>query len=189
MVDRQMVLFDHPTVKMMKSRFHFFGKLPYFKNFYNEVKYNRDELYKFYYKHVQEEKAKIDFSSSADPTNFCEAYLREIEKMNQQGGEHYFTEEQLIGVVSGMWMAGQETTTTTLVFAVLFMMLYPEVQKKIQEEIDRVIGSDRFITMEDKPSLHYISATCQLVSSTEGPKDPDTSEDPQKSFMDTLEIH
>ena len=42
------------------------------------------------------------------------------------------------------------------------MMLYPEVQKKIQEEIDRVIGSDRFITMEDKPSLHYISATCQV---------------------------
>ena len=86
-----MVLFDHPTVKMMKSRFHFFGKLPYFKNFYNEIKYNRDELYKFYYKHVQEEKAKIDFSSSADPTNFCEAYLREIEKMNQQGEGHDFT--------------------------------------------------------------------------------------------------
>lgn len=35
------------------------------------------------------------------------------------------------------------------------MVVYPEVLKKAQEEIDRVCG-DRFPTMEDEPKLQYI---------------------------------
>lgn len=42
------------------------------------------------------------------------------------------------------------------------MMLYPEIQTKFQEELDQVIGSDRFVTMDDKPKLHYVSAVIQV---------------------------
>jgi cytochrome P450 len=38
------------------------------------------------------------------------------------------------------------------------MSVYPEVQKKAQEEIDRVIGSDRLPVNADKPNLPYIEA-------------------------------
>jgi cytochrome P450 family 33 len=38
------------------------------------------------------------------------------------------------------------------------MINYPEAQRKAQEELDRVIGSDRLITMDDKKDLPYISA-------------------------------
>ena len=38
------------------------------------------------------------------------------------------------------------------------MSLYPEVQKKAQEEIDRVIGGDRLPVNADKPNLPYIEA-------------------------------
>ena len=34
----------------------------------------------------------------------------------------------------------------------------PDVQKRAQAELDAVVGPDRLPTMEDKPSLPYISA-------------------------------
>lgn len=40
----------------------------------------------------------------------------------------------------------------------LAMTLYPSVQKKAQEELDRVIGSSRLPIAADKESLPYIHA-------------------------------
>ena len=41
----------------------------------------------------------------------------------------------------------------------LAMIAYPDVQKKCQEELDRVIGRSRMPTFRDKESLPYIRAT------------------------------
>jgi cytochrome P450 len=38
------------------------------------------------------------------------------------------------------------------------MVLYPEVQKKAQAEIDAVIGPNRLPDFQDRPSLPYINA-------------------------------
>ncbi len=38
------------------------------------------------------------------------------------------------------------------------MTLYPETQKKAQEEIDRVVGKGRLPTMDDFESLPYVTA-------------------------------
>lgn len=40
----------------------------------------------------------------------------------------------------------------------LAMTLYPEVQRKAQEEIDRVVGSDRLPAFADRKNLPYINA-------------------------------
>jgi cytochrome P450 len=53
-------------------------------------------------------------------------------------------------LILDLFMAGSETTSNTLEFAILYMMLYPEVQRKVQQEIDTVIGSDRFPTAADR---------------------------------------
>lgn len=39
------------------------------------------------------------------------------------------------------------------------MLLYPDVQRKIQEEIDRVVGQDRLPEFSDESSMPYVSAT------------------------------
>ena len=46
---------------------------------------------------------------------------------------------------------------------VLAMVLYPDVQKRAQAEIDSVIGKDRLPTFEDRASLPYIDAIKQEV--------------------------
>lgn len=43
------------------------------------------------------------------------------------------------------------------------MTLYPEVQVKAQQEIDRVIGRDRLPTFEDRDRLPYIDAIVKEV--------------------------
>ncbi|KAG2141168.1 cytochrome P450 [Suillus bovinus] len=48
-------------------------------------------------------------------------------------------------------------TASTLAVFVLAMMLYPDVQKRAQEEIDAVLGN-QLPTFEDRPSLPYVEA-------------------------------
>jgi len=43
----------------------------------------------------------------------------------------------------------------------LALMLYPEVQKRAQAELDSVVSRDRLPTSEDKPRLPYIEAICK----------------------------
>jgi cytochrome P450 len=49
-------------------------------------------------------------------------------------------------------------TTSTLMVFILSMVLYPDVQKRAQAEIDSVIGTDRLPTFEDRASLPYVDA-------------------------------
>ncbi|PIO29019.1 hypothetical protein AB205_0126070 [Aquarana catesbeiana] len=75
----------------------------------------------------------------------------EGEAAQPQGGRHqergksessqYFHNDNLIALVNDLFVAGMETTTTTMRWAILLMMKYPEIQKKVQKEIDSIIGT------------------------------------------------
>lgn len=43
------------------------------------------------------------------------------------------------------------------------MTVYPDVQKRAQQEIDTVIGHDRLPTLEDRDRLPYLRALCTEV--------------------------
>ncbi|OJI85071.1 hypothetical protein ASPTUDRAFT_54746 [Aspergillus tubingensis CBS 134.48] len=51
-----------------------------------------------------------------------------------------------------------EITISTLGGFFLAMVLYPDVQRKAQEEIDRVVGTDRLPSFSDRDNLPYIDA-------------------------------
>ena len=44
------------------------------------------------------------------------------------------------------------------------MALYPDVQKKVQAEIDAVVGTNRLPDFHDRPSLPYINAVIKESS-------------------------
>ncbi|KAI0161804.1 cytochrome P450 [Hypoxylon sp. FL1284] len=57
--------------------------------------------------------------------------------------------------------AGSFTSRATMMWFFLAMTLYPDVQKKAQEELDRVIGKDRLPNGADRENLPYIEAVVQ----------------------------
>ncbi|TBU54546.1 cytochrome P450 [Dichomitus squalens] len=57
-----------------------------------------------------------------------------------------------------VYTGGADTTVSTLSSFILFMVKHPEVQRKAQEEVDRVIGSDRLSSFADRESLPYVDA-------------------------------
>jgi cytochrome P450 len=42
------------------------------------------------------------------------------------------------------------SVSTTLTFAMVFLLNYPEVQRKMQQELDDVVGRDRLPTLDDR---------------------------------------
>ena len=47
-----------------------------------------------------------------------------------------------------LFLAGAETTSTTLTWSLINLMQYPEKQKKIHDEIDNILG-------DEVPNLEY----------------------------------
>ncbi|KLO07931.1 CyP450 monooxygenase [Schizopora paradoxa] len=79
----------------------------------------------------------------------------------QEGGVK--DEKEFVDVAATVFLAGQETSSTALMNLVLAMLKYPEIQRRAQEEIDRVIGRDRLPAFEDRENLPYIKALCSEV--------------------------
>lgn len=68
------------------------------------------------------------------------------------------TEKELAYDVGILYEAGSDTTTMALEVFTLAMLLYPNVMKKAQAELDAVLGLSRFPSFEDKDHLPYIEA-------------------------------
>jgi cytochrome P450 len=60
--------------------------------------------------------------------------------------------------MSDMFLAGSDTTSTTLNWVIVYLMNYPEVQKKLYEEIDGVVGS-RFPSLSDRSRYSNLIST------------------------------
>ncbi|XP_062338350.1 cytochrome P450 2J2-like [Osmerus eperlanus] len=102
------------------------------------------------------EKHKRDW----DPFNhrdFIDTYIAEIDK-RKNDIEAGFNSENLAFCTLDLFEAGTETVTNTLRFALLYMMKYSEVQEKVQDEIERVIGLSRPPCMTDKINMPYTEA-------------------------------
>uniref|UniRef100_A0A914YYX8 Unspecific monooxygenase n=1 Tax=Panagrolaimus superbus TaxID=310955 RepID=A0A914YYX8_9BILA len=130
-----------------------------FKGMYNEIKKEMSEIKTFFYKQISERRAKINFAQDSESMDYVEAYLRQQKKLENSGEkDHLYSDKQLFGSVLDLWLAGQETTSNTLAWLVLYLMTNPDAQVKLHAELSKVIGSDRIITLDDKNNLPYVNA-------------------------------
>lgn len=74
-----------------------------------------------------------------------------------------FNIENLLICTLELIEAGTESSSTTLRWALVYMMNYPEIQEKVREEIDRVIGQSRQPTIADRPNLPYTDAVIHEI--------------------------
>jgi len=66
-------------------------------------------------------------------------------------------------LAGSLYGAGFETTSTTLMWWILAMVAFPEVQRRAQAELDAVVGRARLPTFADAPRLPYVRAITKEV--------------------------
>ncbi|XP_023666452.2 cytochrome P450 2K1-like isoform X1 [Paramormyrops kingsleyae] len=86
---------------------------------------------------------------------------QEIKKSREQEFSYYH-EKNLIITVSNLFAAGTDTTATTLRWGLLLMAKYPDIQDRVQEELDMVIGG-RQTRVEDRKNLPFTDAVIHEI--------------------------
>ena len=72
------------------------------------------------------------------------------DKNNKKDLFHGFNpEEQLEQVILDLFSAGVETLKTSILWSMVYMLHNPDVMKKVQDELDTVIGSERLPAVKD----------------------------------------
>ncbi|XP_018426756.1 PREDICTED: cytochrome P450 2J6-like [Nanorana parkeri] len=115
-------------------------------------------LHKFTDKEIRMHKENRSFE---EPQDVIDYYLAHISKTAGEK-ESIIDEDSLITVVIEFFNAGTETTATSLLWALLYMVAYPDVQKKVHKELDAVLNGSA-IYYEDRKRLHYTNAAIHEI--------------------------
>ncbi|KAI5703726.1 hypothetical protein M8J75_015306 [Diaphorina citri] len=93
-----------------------------------------------------------------------DAYIKMMKEAQADGDkETYFTEEQLKLVIQDFTFPASNTISGQLGFLWQQFLLHPEVQTKIQEELDRVVGRSELPNLNHRAELHYTEATIREI--------------------------
>ncbi|XP_015598467.1 probable cytochrome P450 305a1 [Cephus cinctus] len=80
------------------------------------------------------------------------------EMYSGKGAKAGFTEDQLVMILMDLFIAGITTTTVTLDFLFLNMVMHVDKQKRLQQEVDAIVGRERLPELSDRPNLPYTEA-------------------------------
>ncbi|XP_072288101.1 cytochrome P450 2K6-like [Pyxicephalus adspersus] len=116
---------------------------------HRQVNPNMKEIHTFVRETFTNHRNQLDVN---DQRNVIDVFLVK-QKEEKPNPELYFNDENLTVLLTDLFTAGMESTSTTLRWGLLLMMKYPEIQKKVQKEIEKVIGSGepRLIHRKEMP--------------------------------------
>lgn len=64
---------------------------------------------------------------------------------------HVLSEDGLVMILLDLFSAGAESVANSLDYALLYLVLNPDIQRKVHEELDAVVGRSRRPSGEDRP--------------------------------------
>ncbi|GFR78503.1 cytochrome P450 2D6 [Elysia marginata] len=107
---------------------------------------------------VERDKIKVNLSDQAIE-DVSQAFLTEIKRKESQGVvDTSFTDRNLQCSLVSLFNGGSETTTNTIVFALVYMVNFPQIQTRLYQEIKDEVGTDRAPDIADKKKLKFLTA-------------------------------
>ncbi|GBE77800.1 Multifunctional cytochrome P450 monooxygenase af510 [Sparassis crispa] len=114
----------------------------------------------FQFRDIPFQQVKADMARGTASPSFVATLLQDLPEDESEARK----QEELIRDVAGnLYSAGSDTTANSIRTFILAMTLYPDVQRRVQEELDAVVGTDRLPTFEDRSSLPYIECLLKEV--------------------------
>ena len=127
----------------------------------NKWKQSVNKLHEYLEKQIAIRRERRKKSNEEVPGDFVESYLKELDAADGR-----ITQDWLEDITLDLFIAGTETTTTTLKWSLLYLVLSPDVQKKVQEELDAVLGQPTgsgVSKLSDRADLPYTEATIMEI--------------------------
>ncbi|XP_028324814.1 cytochrome P450 1B1-like [Gouania willdenowi] len=134
--------------------------LQYFPNpiknmFNNFIKLNL-EFTTFIHDKVLEHRKSIQSSTIRDVTD---ALILALEKFTDKTQSSMKKESDYVTAAIGdIFGASQDTLSTAMQWIVLVLVNYPELQLRLQQEVDRVVDRSRMPSIEDQSQVPYVMA-------------------------------
>nr|XP_012592391.1 cytochrome P450 2J2-like [Microcebus murinus] len=111
---------------------------------------------------IRQEIMRHKLGAPEAPKDFISCYLAQITKA-MDDPVSTFNEENLIQVVIDLFLGGTDTTATTLRWALILMVQHRDVQERVQQELDEVLGAASAVCYEDRERLPYTCAVLHEV--------------------------
>ena len=85
-------------------------------------------------------------------------YIEKIKERKNVENENVFTIEQMNLVLHDILGAGSETVHASILWAILYLIHYPDIQERLQQYVDKIIPVTRMPCLDDKANLPYVDA-------------------------------
>lgn len=118
-----------------------------------------NQFKEFLYQQI-EERRKTFSPDVTKPNNFVDAFLLEMKDSGSaDNAENKFNLQNLTTCCLELFYAGSETTSGTLSFAILCLATHPDVQEKLQKELDSHINKKHGTpSYADRAKLPYLQS-------------------------------
>ncbi|KAK0426804.1 hypothetical protein QR680_009909 [Steinernema hermaphroditum] len=104
---------------------------------------------------------------SGDGSDYIDAYLIEMNRRKENGEDMgWFSIENLVYNMQDIWIAGMETTVTTLLWAFIYFLNHPDAQDRLREEIYRTTRGERLVELSDRVAMPFAHAVAIEVQRT-----------------------
>ncbi|XP_063801805.1 cytochrome P450 2J6-like [Pseudophryne corroboree] len=137
-----------------------FGFVKYLPLPHQKIFRNVKIIYGFLRRVLEEHKTS---RVSGEPRDYIDCYLEELDKEQQDSNKSTFSDENLFTCVDDLFIAGTETMAASLEWSFLYMMMYPDIQDKCREEINKIRGDREHLDYEDRVRMPYTQAVLQEV--------------------------